>query len=114
MRKVDDLKPGDQVIMFPPSGIPVLAWVCHEVYARSIYPPSDFNKAAEVKVTKHEDERDAGKGTFIAATHIQPYSDELWAGCEKWLQNQADLSVDLAQLKKGKIPYDDKAKTGSK
>jgi len=100
-KKKINLKPGDKVILFRPSHEPCVAWICKEVFTKSIFYDA---KNPMVKVTAHEKEMEQGKGIFISSIHIQSYTDDLWYACEEWMARLRNQDKDLKKLKKGKIP----------
>lgn len=97
-------KPGDKIILFLPSKEPCIAWVCSEKLGGVIYRAESNQKQFIVKVSKHEDEAQSGKGQHISSSHMQPYGDVLWAACETWLHRGERHQDELGVLKKGTIP----------
>ena len=94
-------RPGDKIILFQPRKEPCVAWICTETIGKSIFS----NEGKPIcKVTRHKKERDEGKGSFMSATHMQPYSDELWEGCERLKATMESLQGEMKLLKRGKIP----------
>ncbi|MEW5870726.1 MAG: hypothetical protein AB1894_15745 [Chloroflexota bacterium] len=90
------LRPPD-VILFK-NAIPICYW-----YSAGGPDYPDYRRCADSPT-----EADEGRGKSINLKHTQPYSPELWAACQEYLQfrdaSLKVLSVMFEQLSKGHIP----------
>ncbi len=57
-----------------------------------------------VSVTHQEDEKVLSFGECINASKVKPYTPELWAACQDWIQRRAQLAADLESLTRQRIP----------
>ncbi len=62
-----------------------------------------FEGRTEVHVSHYEDERDAGIGSWVSVRKVQPYTPELWAACERWMQRREALGDDFRKLSAGRL-----------
>lgn len=89
-----------KVISFT-NGKPRIAWVSAK--GRRLATVWTFEGSTQVHISHYEDERDAGLGSWVNVRKVQPYTPELWAACERWMQREEQQAEDLRKLAVGKI-----------
>ena len=94
-------RPGDKVIWFSAyqnitGREPVIAWVSQERW----YP---CVMGSRVRVTRHEQDAQAGLGLLDSQDYVHPFSAQLWYECSDWLDRKAELYAELKRLQKGKL-----------
>lgn len=59
-----------------------------------------------IKVSRHYDDAEAGRWVSVRAERVQPYTDERWQDCKRWLKRRDVLEKEFEALKRGKaIPH---------
>lgn len=80
---------------------PRIAWVSAVSYrGRTVM---EFEGRTTVHISHYEDERDAGIGSWVSVRKVQPYTPELWAACERWMQRQEQQAEDFRKLAVGRV-----------
>lgn len=94
------VKPLDRLIDFS-GDVPRLCWVSSTNLIRHYAVCIDDKWY--INVAHNFDDADEGRGTHIDAKKVQPYSDRLWAACQRWQARATELQQDFLSLSKGKI-----------
>ena len=100
-KKIKEFKPGDKVIWFSTyqsvnGREPVIAWVTQEKWYPCVV-------GSRVRVTRHERDALVGLGRLDPIEFVYPWDDGLWAACQWWLDNKADMLSQLKRLQKGRL-----------
>jgi len=99
-KKAPKFRPMDKVIWFCPSG-PVEAWVINDNLYR---PMMRIDGTWWVKVSRHLEEAENGRGQSINAIRLRPFTDSMWRVCEHIIREREKLDKLEDTLKKGRIP----------
>lgn len=91
-------KPADQVISFV-SDYPRLAWIAKGYQFGHMITCDDHTLVA---VSHDQEECQENLFSWVRIEKIKPYSDELWAVCQDWLERRDQLAEDWEKLKKQK------------
>lgn len=97
----EKFKPLQKVIRFDRAK-PEIAYVIKPVFYGHVVI---YDGRTRIRVSNYEKEATLGKGTAVRIERLHPFSDELWAACEQWMQDGGDLKKTFSKLAKGKIAY---------
>lgn len=56
------------------------------------------------RVARCIEDAQENRGEWVMHRHIQTYTDDLWAACERWFAQRRQHRQDFEMLRKGKIP----------
>jgi hypothetical protein len=94
-------EPGQTVIDFS-KDTPRLCWVARGTKRFGHLISSD--NQLKVAISHYQDELEKNLFDYTNVSKIKPYSDELWAACQDWINRRTQLGIDYEILKRGKQP----------
>lgn len=99
-KKAPSFRPMDRIIWFRSTG-PVIAWVISDKLYR---PMMYIDGIWWIKISRHKEEAENGRGQSINVIRLQPFSDSMWRVCEHIDEEREKLDKLENTLRKGKIP----------
>lgn len=94
------IEAGDKIIVFY-SSVDIRQAVAYEGPLGTVY---QLDGIPWIYFSSDEEEAKDHRYGSIRLSHVQAYSDELWAACEALDREHAVLSARFTQLKAGKVP----------
>lgn len=98
-----DFSPLQQVIPFDKEE-PAIGWVSSTRIHPGVVLCDTQGQPVMVWVAHHEQDAQEGRGRWLPVRQVQPYTDDLWAACERWIAQRRQHRQDFEMLRKGKIP----------
>ena len=97
----NSFRPLDKLILFD-TDTPRPGWITSGRLLQRTQLISDDHLL--LHIAAHEEDARAGRGSWLDARKVRPWSAELWAACEAWIRRREELREDLATLARGKTP----------